>query len=134
MIEAAIFVHLFSSIERILENLFHKWKVSFLEKVSLLHQRQFGWTSKYSKVHILTTLTKDLIKSIDEEKINLWIIYWPLKGLWYIKPCILLKKLKFYQFGTLLVFLLFNGKKSTIINLRNKFPTSPNLESISNIK
>ena len=48
--------------------------VSFLEKNKLLYKRQFGCHSKYSKVHGLTTLTKELIKSIDEEKINLWII------------------------------------------------------------
>ena len=53
-----------------MEKLVHKRMVTYLENNKLLYHRQFGFRSKHSTVHGLTTITEDLKRSIDKCKLT----------------------------------------------------------------
>ena len=46
-----------------MEKLVHKRIVNFLETNKLLYRRQYGFRSKHSTVHGLTTTTEDIKKN-----------------------------------------------------------------------
>ena len=52
-------IPLLPSVDKIMEKLAHKRMVNFLEINKLLYNRQFGFRSKHSTVHGLTTITED---------------------------------------------------------------------------
>ena len=82
-----------------MEKLVHKRMVTYLENNKLFYHRQFGFRSKHSTVHGLTTITEDSKRSIDESKLTCGIFIDLQKAFDTVDLDILLKnKLKFYGF------------------------------------
>ena len=58
-----------TNIDKIMEKLVHERMVNILESNKLFYHRQFGFWSKHSTLHGLTTITEDIKKSINEGKL-----------------------------------------------------------------
>ena len=108
--------------------------VNFLENNKLLYNRQFGFRSKHSTVHGLTTITEDLKRSIDEGKLTCGVFIDLQKAFDTVDLDILLKKLQFYGFRGLTndwfssyllgrkQFVSLSGETSSYKNIRHGVP------------
>ena len=127
-------ISLLSNVDKIMEKLVHKRMVNFLENNKLLYNRQFGFRSKHSTVHGLTTITEDLKKSIDEGKLTCGVFIDLQKAFDTVDLDILLKKLKLYGFRGLTndwfssyllgrkQFVSLSGENSSYKNIRHGVP------------
>ena len=89
---------LLSNLNKILEKFLHKCMSSFLEKLNIIYDLQFGFRSKYSTSHELIHMTETIRSALDQGKVTCVIFINLQKAFDTVNHEILIKKLEHYGF------------------------------------
>ena len=89
-------ISLLSNLNKIMEKLIFKRIYEFLEKYNCLYDLQFGFRSKHSTVHALTSITESIRSALDDSKFVCGIFVDLQKAFDTVNHTILLNKLFHY--------------------------------------
>ena len=89
-------ISLLSNINKILEKLMHSRLYKFLETFNCIYELQFGFREKHSTNHALISITENIRKSLDDDKLAVGIFIDLQKAFDTVNHSILLSKLEHY--------------------------------------
>ena len=92
-------ISLLSIFNKVIEKLMYNRIISYLEKFSILHNKQFGFRSKQLTTHALLLLTNEIQRSINNGTYSCGIFFDLCKAFDTVDHIIILHKLEYYGIG-----------------------------------